>query len=330
MRLAGRAVDRVVQNMDVNDLVQRIHWDDLLDHIDIDRLLDRIDWNRVMDRIDIERLVARVPVDEMVERSNLGAIVAQSTTGVCTHVQDLCRAQGMVADQYVEGLLWCRCCQRRKYNASNFFKSLPPRLGETKRETEEISLKGASDLAVALLGRPAGAVSRGVAYWIDTCIITLSFAIFAALVRVFIYSQVVDEAMIETHENADKTLWVGLIYIGFQMIYYTISLALVGRTIGKSIVGLAVVKANGRAINPCQAMVRSFLMSLPILFAYLASLMLLRRDRRGFHDLVCHTTVVYAWDAYGFKLRERSLTSAEREMSPFRENFDNFGGSEEA
>jgi hypothetical protein len=104
---AQRAVELVVEALDVNALLARmdlnavlvrVELNGLLGRVDINQVLDRIDINQVLDRVDMSRLMARVDINEIVDRidiealvanTDLGAHMASSTSTLATEAADL-------------------------------------------------------------------------------------------------------------------------------------------------------------------------------------------------------------------------------------------------
>ena len=90
----------------------------------------------------------------------------------------------------------------------------------------------------------------------------------------------------------------------WAFVYMAYPLAAAGRTFGMAIVGVRVVRADGRDLDRRHAMVRVLALPLSfLLFGLGFLLILLRRDRRALHDLIASTAVVYAWDARAARLR---------------------------
>lgn len=105
--VAQRAMELVVEALDVNALLARmdlnavlvrVELNGLLDRVDINQVLDRVDINRVLDRVDMHRLMARVDVNEIVDRldietlmgnTDLGAHMASSTSTLAAEAADL-------------------------------------------------------------------------------------------------------------------------------------------------------------------------------------------------------------------------------------------------
>jgi hypothetical protein len=131
-RIAERAIDLVVNALDINALVARINLNAVLDHVDVNKvlakvdlnevlakvdvnaLLDRVDWDdvlrrldvgAVLDRVDVNELVQRIDMDALVEETDLGAIIARSSGGVASEALDAARSQAVGLDQFIDRLV---------------------------------------------------------------------------------------------------------------------------------------------------------------------------------------------------------------------------------
>jgi len=142
--------------------------------------------------------------------------------------------------------------------------------------------------AIELQGKRAGFVSRAIASSID-----LGIA-FGILIGIIIGIQLVLDVI-----NSDKIVFetpdVGISGTG-MLVVFTLYLALgwasTGRTIGKQIMGLRVVRTDTEPLRPAQALGRGLLCAAfyPVLL-----LALFHRGNAGLEDLVCGTVVVYDW-----------------------------------
>jgi uncharacterized RDD family membrane protein YckC len=95
-----------------------------------------------------------------------------------------------------------------------------------------------------------------------------------------------------------------LIAIAWFFLYFSYQWALSGRTIGMAVLGIRVVGADGAAIGPKQAVLRTLTLPLSFLFFGLGFLGILTdRNRRALHDHLAGTSVVYSWDARAARLR---------------------------
>jgi uncharacterized RDD family membrane protein YckC len=91
-------------------------------------------------------------------------------------------------------------------------------------------------------------------------------------------------------------------------LYFTIAWSWRGQTIGKWLLGVRVVSLGGGKVRFVQALLRFggyFLSGLPF---YLGFLWILGPDRRGFHDRLAHTEVVYSGPTGAFRISRRFAT----------------------
>jgi hypothetical protein len=67
--------------VDLNRVLDRVEINRVLDRVEINQVLDRVDINQVLDRVDMSRLMARVDIDEIVDRIDIEALVANTDLG---------------------------------------------------------------------------------------------------------------------------------------------------------------------------------------------------------------------------------------------------------
>jgi uncharacterized RDD family membrane protein YckC len=290
-------VDRLLDRVDPDRLLDRVDPDRLLDRVDPDRLLDRVDPDRLLERVDVDRLLDRVDVNGIVERTELGEIIARSTTGVFTQLLDVVRTQIVLVDQVAQGV------PARLLRRSG--RELPPVPGAADAPTETVPTSGA-ERAIAVQGRPAGSVSRFLAFLADQFVIGVLFAVGALL-----FSTAVEVVIGSTIEIDRARPWVIASYLGWAFVYTAASLATAGRTIGKALLGVLVVRSDGSRLNGRRASLRTLVFPLSFLLLGVGFLIgLVRRDRRELQDLIADTAVVYAWDAKTALVRAEALASA--------------------
>ena len=99
---------------------------------------------------------------------------------------------------------------------------------------------------------------------------------------------------------ADRPQRNGPLAIGalaiWAFIYSFSSHAVAGRTVGKGIVGIRVVSADGSPLSVRQAFVRTVAFPLSALLFGIGFLMILvQREHRALHDLIAGTCSVYDW-----------------------------------
>ena len=140
-------------------------------------------------------------------------------------------------------------------------------------------------------GHYAGTVSRALGGLLDIAIViglyTVALAGLDLLLRVVIGESIA----------ADPAGWVAVVLFGgWAFLYMYVGLAIAGRTLGMGIVGLRVVNADGTALTPRHALVRTLAFPLSALvFGVGFALIIVQREHRALHDLVAGTAVVYDW-----------------------------------
>ena len=129
-------------------------------------------------------------------------------------------------------------------------------------------------------GLPADFFQRFFAYLIDTVI---AFVL-AMVLGLFLLAS--DEPLLRA--------WFGLHFVVMPMLYFMILVSLWSTTLGKRIFGLRVVRNDGSKIGGGRALARYLCYSISLLIFGVGFLMILfRPDKRGLHDLICDTKVVY-------------------------------------
>jgi uncharacterized RDD family membrane protein YckC len=162
-----------------------------------------------------------------------------------------------------------------------------------------MTLGVAPDRDVGLQGHYAGIVTRFAAFGFDVVAIVLSYDIIGSSIE-FVVSRLAGEQF----RISSVPVLAGLLLGLWAFFYCTYPVASGGRTLGMAIVGLRVVRADGRAVTWRGAIVR--FLALPLSFLTLGLgflLIVVRRDHRALQDLIGQTAVVYAWDARAARWR---------------------------
>lgn len=169
----------------------------------------------------------------------------------------------------------------------------------------------------SLRGYYAGFVTRSVAFAIDLLLVVvtqITVLLFTRLLLDFFGLNQLAQAIFEPTESTNASLFVTLVRWGFAIFgssllfaVYVISLwLLVDKTLGQALLGLRVLRTNGRPLTfgPAFRRVLGYYVSFFALF--MGFLWILIDDRRqGWHDKIADTVVVYDWEArLGKRLRE--------------------------
>jgi uncharacterized RDD family membrane protein YckC len=98
----------------------------------------------------------------------------------------------------------------------------------------------------------------------------------------------------------------------FGPVYFIALWTLTGQTIGKYVMGVRIVRLNGHHVNLLAAIIRYigyFVSLIPFGLGFFR--VLISDRRRGWHDLMAGTCVIYAWEAHQ---NERFLDRAKQYM----------------
>jgi len=162
----------------------------------------------------------------------------------------------------------------------------------------------------SLRGHPAGFVTRYVAFLLDVLVVAIASFLFVTSLRVtldfFGINSLLTSAA-ESRQVAQQTVvlngvvrWLVTIAGGFLTfgIYSILAWLLVGKTVGKALMGLRVLGQDGRRITFTQALIRALSYYVSGLALFIGFLWVLVDDRRqAWHDKLARTIVVYEWDA---------------------------------
>jgi uncharacterized RDD family membrane protein YckC len=161
-----------------------------------------------------------------------------------------------------------------------------------------------------LQGQYAGFLSRAAALIIDMLFIFISIIVVTWFVTTLLNQFLgLDVSACPANTGTRTTLIVYLcegsrIFLwGFGLLFgpvYFIALwTLTGQTIGKYIMGVRIVRLNGRHVNLLTAIIRYigyFVSLIPFGLGFLR--VLISDRRRGWHDMMAGTCVIYAWEAH--------------------------------
>jgi uncharacterized RDD family membrane protein YckC len=275
-RAAGALTGKVVETIPPDVILDHVDIDALLERIDINRVLDRIDMDRLLSRVDMDTLLRNVDVEALVRRSGVPDIVAESTGRLAGGALDVARRQVVGLDTILIGLIGT--VLRRPPDS---VEAAPPAL---RPQEEEQDLQSVS-------GRYAGPLTRLLGFGIDAALMFALFTLGTAgldyLLRIFFDSSLGGRA---------DSPWSFVAVATWAFVYVVVTTVIAGRTPGKGIVGLRVVTSAGFTVTPGKVIVRTIMLPVAVAPLGLGLLpCLLGRRRRGLHDAVAGTSVVYDW-----------------------------------
>lgn len=188
----------------------------------------------------------------------------------------------------------------------------------------------------SLRGQYAGFTTRAIAFAIDFAIVNIVIAAATTTVVVFLryfnygelfYTTSTDEptdlAVLITGATTLVTTLV--MYYGYVVLFWVIS----GQTLGKRLMGLRVAQMDGSRMTFWRGTVRLigyWISAIPFLLGFLW--VLVDNQRRGWHDRMAGTCVIYSWDAsYGPRIRAYSAKEAARSSQAQRDVKDGYAKS---
>lgn len=143
-------------------------------------------------------------------------------------------------------------------------------------------------------GHYAGFGSRFMAYFIDAIAIVVSF--YASMMIAALFLALVT---LERPHGFDLTdlAWF-ICFSVFAVGFLTYFVAVYGKTPGKAIFGLRVVRKDGERLGPFRSFFRGPAYLVSYLFFCLGFIwIMISKERRGWHDYLVGSCVVYDWDA---------------------------------
>ena len=122
--------------------------------------------------------------------------------------------------------------------------------------------------------------------------IVLSFGI-AANIVVFLVRLVLGVDV--STSNTDNRWWL-VSYLTWALLYFWVSTAITGRTIGKWLVGVRIVERDATPLRTGPALVRVLVLPISIAVFGLGLVgIVIGKERRAWHDRAAGTVVVYDW-----------------------------------
>lgn len=272
-------IDALLDRIDVDALLDRVDVNELLDRVDVNRLLERVDVNELMDRVDVDALMNRVDIQALVERAGIPEIVAESTSHLTGSALDMFRRPIVGLDEIA-----FRGANRLIRRDPDQMPEGPGHLIEwvDERKTKE-GIK---------TGRYAGPLTRLAAVMLDSLVVSLGFT---ALVAGVVFVIRLFEPEFQIPDGSGIAYGISLAVWSF--LYLWISYTVFGKTIGKTILGVRVVSADGHVVlKGSQPLIRVLTYPISFLIFGLGLLgVVFNPQRQAWHDRFAKTAVVYDW-----------------------------------
>ena len=271
-------VSRIVGAV-VNPVVGAVEFDDVLDKIDLNAMLERIDLDALIERVDLDAVIERVDLDAVIERVDLDAVIQRVDIDALMRNLDI---QAIIVQANVKGIMASK--------ATRILHLIRARLVRADVRSR--------DLLRQVLRRPAitdttdataGPFTRLPAYLIDTSIISVGFSIGLAVCTYLLGAFLGHDVELDA-----SGIWFALGFSLVTVLYFWLSTALTGQTIGKAVLGVRIVRGDGGRLGAGAALLRVVMFPFAFLFFGLGfAPIALARRHRALYDAVADTVVVY-------------------------------------
>jgi uncharacterized RDD family membrane protein YckC len=149
-----------------------------------------------------------------------------------------------------------------------------------------------------LLGHYAGLFTRIVAFVIDALVIAIALAIIPWMGQILLNSIGIGSFTTKWMDSIQRLMASGIFAAFFMYSYYAFFWYFAGMTIGDAVLGIRIVRTNGKRVGPFRTLFRliGYVIAL-IPFGLGFFWILIDNRRQGWHDKLAGTFAVYAWEA---------------------------------
>jgi uncharacterized RDD family membrane protein YckC len=286
-------LDPLIDRVDLNEILGRVDLDALIGRLDVNAVVQRLDVNAVVDRIDLNHVLERVDIEALVSHTEFGSLIAKSTTNIFAKALDVLRSWVITLDVLVHGLVDRVFRKRRPAIAAQ------PQRAAAEPGPEPTRSQARLARALAFQGVPAGMVSRLFAFLLDVLTVDILFSVGGALFAFFFEVLAGRTWQVKDHQIVSGVFLAVLVFL-----YFTVPIAVAGRTFGQMILGLKVRGMDKPEVGGWHAALRTITFPLSILLLGVGVLMgLFRSDRRMLQDVIASTEEIYDWDARAARIR---------------------------
>jgi uncharacterized RDD family membrane protein YckC len=149
-----------------------------------------------------------------------------------------------------------------------------------------------------LIGHYAGLFTRVVAFVIDALIIAIAIAIIPWLGGILLNSIGIGSFTTRWMAGVQRLLASGIFAALFTYTYYAFFWFFAGMTIGNAVMGIRIIRTNGKRVGPFRTLIRLIGYIISLIPLGLGFFWILIDDRRqGWQDKLAGTFAVYSWEA---------------------------------
>lgn len=299
--LIGWAVPEVMRNVDTTALLDTIDVQAIVDQLDVDVIAQRLDLDALVQRLDINDIAARLDLDALIGRLDVDAIAGRLDLDALMKQIDLSQVMGRGTQEIAGSSL--DLLRRQLVRLDFLLNRVVDGVFRRDRSSYPVGPSGLPEAPLAVVageqplrrrdvsGHYAGVATRLGALVVDTF---GSLAIFGLLGAIgsYLLSNVLG---LDLSIGGGSWLSRGLLG-GWMLLWFWVSVALVGRTPAMLLVGLRVVSRAGPPVTTGRALVRALVEPIATAVFLIGWFgVFVGRERRGLQDVASGTVVVYDW-----------------------------------
>ena len=145
------------------------------------------------------------------------------------------------------------------------------------------------------IGPPAGFWIRFIAHLIDQLFLGIIGFVISIVIATFLVDTSLNGALYFEFTDVPLYLWWTLgVIVALEVLYFTVAIGAWGRTIGKAMLGIKVIRQDGSAISYSRSLARCllYLIQLELIVGITFLVIAFNPEKQGIHDMICDTGVV--------------------------------------
>jgi uncharacterized RDD family membrane protein YckC len=145
------------------------------------------------------------------------------------------------------------------------------------------------------IGPPAGFWIRFVAHLVDQLFLGIIGFVISIIFATFLVDTSLNGALYFEFTDVPLFMWWTLgITVALEVLYFTVAIGAWGRTIGKAMLGIKVVRRNGTRVSYARSLARCllYLIQLELIIGLTFLVIAFNSEKQGIHDMICDTGVV--------------------------------------
>ena len=145
------------------------------------------------------------------------------------------------------------------------------------------------------IGPPAGFWIRFVAHLVDQLFLGIIGFVISNIFATFLVDTSLNGALYFEFTDVPLFMWWTLgITVALEVLYFTVAIGAWGRTIGKAMLGIKVVRRNGTRVSYARSLARCllYLIQLELIIGLTFLVIAFNPEKQGIHDMICDTGVV--------------------------------------